>query len=333
MDRTSLEEKILEIVQDDFPLQDRPYRVLSERVSRELNETVSEIEVFETVDNLRASGLIRRMGGVYDSKKMGYTSRLCCGIVGDGLEQFAGTVLGIPCITHNYVRSHKYNVWFTVIGKSEDEIRLVVADLEKRTSLRDSHVLGSKKLYKINTVMKSTSSRKMQNVDDFEVTCRLTPEHERVRVSMLAGDLPWSLEPFADMAYEISRRTETEFESVDLINSIKNDIQEKRMRRFGAILRHQQAGFVENAMVCFKIGEDVEKAGELLAQENFVSHCYERETFEGFEYNLYAMMHAKSSAELEEKIKLLAKKLSNPDYAVLISLQELKKTSFNFDNL
>ena len=123
------------------------------------------------------------------------------------------------------------------------------------------------------------------------------------------------------------------------------------MRRFGAILRHQDAGFPCNAMVCFELDErrgsagsptltkdergesalaNSECAGSLLAKRHFVSHCYERPPFENFSYNLYAMMHAQTPEELDGYIKESVALLDNPEYVVLHSLKELKKTSFRF---
>lgn len=106
------------------------------------------------------------------------------------------------------------------------------------------------------------------------------------------------------------------------------------MRRFGAILRHQEAGFAYNAMVCFAERVDAGKSeiesGAVLAKKPYISHCYERPAFEGFPYTLYAMMHAQSAAELDRYIKDASASIDNPDYAVLHSVRELKKTSFVF---
>ena len=119
-------------------------------------------------------------------------------------------------------------------------------------------------------------------------------------------------------------------------DELREDLALKRMRRFGAILRHQEAGFAYNAMVCFANSEfgfqnsELKKAGEILAGKPYISHCYERPSFEGFPYTLYAMMHAQSAEELDRNIKEAAASIGNPDYAVLHSLHELKKTSFRF---
>ncbi|MBQ3777363.1 MAG: Lrp/AsnC family transcriptional regulator, partial [Fibrobacter sp.] len=151
---TELEQRLLSVIQDAFPLEERPYKVLAEQLGSD------EQSVFEAVENLRQSGVIRRIGGVYDSKALGFISRLCAGkvpTVATGaaddltLDKFAAAVNEIPAITHNYVRSHEYNVWFTVIAQSEDEIRRIVDRLCASTDLHDVHILSATKKFKINT--------------------------------------------------------------------------------------------------------------------------------------------------------------------------------------
>lgn len=309
----ALDRKILEIVQDGFPLEERPYAALGRLLG------VSEDVAFDSVERLRKSGVIRRLGGVYDSRRLGYISRLCTGVVSeDKLDGFAATADRIPGITHNYVRSHAYNVWFTVIARSESEIQETVRGLEAETALHDAHVLSASKMFKINTVMKSASGQATEGkvVDklDSKGAEPFVPEaRDRRRINLLSQDIPHTETPFSDLGIDVAE--------------IRGDLDRKIMRRFGAVLRHQQAGFDANAMVCLAVA-DTERAGALLAENPHVSHCYERAPFEGFPYNVYAMFHGQSEAELEQSICSAVSALNGPDHAVLTSLKELKKTSF-----
>lgn len=314
---TPLEQTLLDTIQDAFPLEERPYRVLTDVLNgRGEGGTVTEQAVFEAVENLRNSGIVRRIGGIYDSQKLGFISRLCAGKVTD-LDKFASAVNGIPAITHNYVRSHEYNVWFTVIAESEGEIRAIVDRLQAATDLHDVHILTATKKFKINTVMRvlkeNEDSRLRGNDDQGAQFKTALSSSDRARIRIACGDIPHSLTPFAD--WNIS------------LEELRDDLVQKRMRRFGAILRHQDAGFAFNAMVCF---DAPGSAGDVLAQKSYVSHCYERPAFDGFPYTLYAMMHAQTAAELETFIKGAAESIGSPDYVVLHSLRELKKTSFDF---
>ena len=325
-----LSQKLLAIIQDGFPLVERPYKALAEMLN------VSEQDVFDEVEKMRASGVIRRIGGVYDSKKLGFISRLCAGKVPTSendfavelhaqtpMEKFATVVMGEPAITHNYIRSHEYNVWFTVIAENESAIQTVVDRVSSQTDLHDVHVLTATKKYKINTVMGKGAGAPSKNV--FASAVRQSPENalteaDRTRIHIACDDIPHSLTPFKDWGVSC--------------DELREDIAAKRMRRFGAILRHQDAGFPCNAMVCFMLDEGTlansESAGSLLAKKHYVSHCYERPSFENFPYNLYAMMHAQTPEELNGYIKESVALLDNPEYVVLHSLKELKKTSFRF---
>ena len=340
---TALEQHLLDTIQDAFPLEERPYKVLAEQLDSD------EQSVFEAVESLRNSGVIRRIGGVYDSKKLGFISRLCAGKVpmvatgsadDSALDKFAAVVNEIPAITHNYVRSHEYNVWFTVIAESEDEIRKVVDGLCASTDLHDVHILSATKKFKINTVMGGAGapvdsgvilsggrSPKSKDPGPRSTQILALSSSDRARIRIACTDIPHTLTPFKDWGVSDEE--------------LRDDLAQKRMRRFGAILRHQDAGFAHNAMVCFGLDERREacpepaegtrdERGIVLAQKPYISHCYERPAFEGFPYTLYVMMHAQSAAELEQHIKEAAESIGNPDYAVLNSVRELKKTSFAF---
>ena len=361
----SFEQQILDVIQDAFPLVERPYAVLAEKLGSD------ETTVFDEVEKMRASGVIRRIGGVYDSKKLGFISRLCAGKVPASendfsaehhaqtpMEKFAAVVNDEPAITHNYIRSHEYNVWFTVIAENESAIQTVVDRVCAKTELRDVHVLTATKKYKINTVMSlderrgsagsptltkdergestpalrhlgNLAQRHSERSEESSKFLGTLSEADRNRIHIACGDIPHSLTPFKDWGVSC--------------DELRNDIAQKRMRRFGAILRHQDAGFPCNAMVCFRLvdsrksevrsGENVtavQMAGSILALNPHISHCYERPAFEGFPYNLYAMMHALTPEELYVYIKESVSLLDNPKYVVLHSLKELKKTSFGF---
>ena len=355
---TELEQLLLSVIQDAFPLEERPYQVLAGQLGSD------EQSVFAAVENLRQSGIIRRIGGVYDSKALGFISRLCAGKVpstvsgaadDSALEKFAAVVNVIPAITHNYVRSHEYNVWFTVMAQSEAEIQKIVDEVCANTELHDVHILNATEKFKINTVMKGAGAP----VDSKPLavgrknaveSCTELSSSDHVRIRIACNDIPHTLTPFKD--WDVS------------CDELREDLALRRMRRFGAILRHQEAGFAFNAMVCFRLDErrdirhsglrpvvDVipfgetkdersvilseqseskDPAGAILAQKPFISHCYERPAFEGFPYTLYAMMHAQSAEELDRNIKEAAESIGNPDYVVLHSVRELKKTSFKF---
>ena len=307
---TALEQQILDTIQDAFPLEERPYKALADKFSAQ-GEAVTEQQVFETVESLRNSGIIRRIGGIYDSRRLGFISRLCAGKVSD-IEKFAAAVNEVPAITHNYVRSHEFNVWFTVIAENEAEVQKIVDALCSKTDLQDVHVLTVTKKFKIDTVM-TRGPRSTAAATPAEPKNRALELSDRARIRVVCTDIPHTLTPYADWGVSVEE--------------LREDFANGFMRRFGAILRHQQAGFAYNAMICF---DAPTAAGAVLAENPHISHCYERPAFEGFPYTLYAMMHAQSADDLERYIKEAAESIGNPGYAVLHSVRELKKTSFKF---
>ena len=234
MAQTKLDQQLLAIIQDAFPLEERPYLVLAEQLGSD------EQSVFAAVENLRQSGIIRRIGGVYDSKALGFISRLCAGKVTESaLEAFATTVNEIPAITHNYQRSHEYNVWFTVIAQSEEEIQKIVEDVCSKTELHDVHVLLATKKFKINTVMGGSAAPVIRK--NTCVRSKPMAGADRARIRIACEDIPHTLTPFKDWGISCEE--------------LREDLDLRRMRRFGAILRHQEAGFADNAMVCFRLDE------------------------------------------------------------------------------
>ena len=387
---TLFEQQILDLIQDAFPLVERPYLRLAEMLNelaancdsvnnvgeKCANPVVSEQVVFEAVESLRASGVIRRIGGVYDSKKLGFISRLCAGKVPvsmldfssehhvqTAMEKFAAAVNEVPAITHNYIRSHEYNVWFTVIAENEAAIQTVVDRVCAATDLHDVHVMSATRKFKINTVMRGASApvdsrqlavgrdgdkgeterhsdnRRLEESSEFRKTAVVLSESDKSRIRTACEDIPHSLTPFKDWGVSC--------------DELREDLASKRMRRFGAILRHQNAGYAFNAMVCFNIDERrvilsdeaakdpvksydlIAQAGSLLASNPHISHCYERPSFDGFPYNVYAMMHANSAEQLDQFIAdcvnaLNALQSTPVEYVVLRSVRELKKTSFKF---
>ncbi len=134
---------ILNIIQSDFPLVSRPYAAMGERLK------LTEAEVLARVRALKERGVIRRIGGNFQSKELGWISTLCAASVPeDRLDAFVSEVNSRPGVTHNYLREHKYNVWFTFIGPDWESVTETLADIRKKTGT-DILNLPAEKLFKI----------------------------------------------------------------------------------------------------------------------------------------------------------------------------------------
>jgi DNA-binding Lrp family transcriptional regulator len=143
MDET--DRKILNILQTRFPIVPEPFRT----VGAELG--IPGDEVLERVKRLKENGVIRRIGAVFDSRKLGYASTLCAARVPEKqVRSFVEVVNAYPGVTHNYRRSHEYNIWFTFIAPDPDAIERALAEIRQRTGITDVISMPAVKTYKIN---------------------------------------------------------------------------------------------------------------------------------------------------------------------------------------
>lgn len=138
-----IDKKILDMIQTNFPLTSHPYKVIGEEVG------ISEEEAFAKVVNLKKEKIIRRLGANFQSKKLGFRSTLCAAKVPEEkLEMFIAEVNSKKGVTHNYLRRHAYNVWFTLIGPSWENVCGTLADITAKTGIEILN-LPATKLYKI----------------------------------------------------------------------------------------------------------------------------------------------------------------------------------------
>lgn len=152
-----------------------------------------------------------------------------------------------------------------------------------------------------------------------------TPAQEAA-LRMVQADLPDCADPFA----EIAKRTGlTEAAVLDLLCELKG---QGVIRRFGATLRHQQAGYGDNAMVAWYVEQDreLDEVGAMMAARPEISHCYQRRNCYSWPYNLYTMVHARSRQECLNVVASLSELCRVPQYDILFSQIELKKTSMAY---
>jgi DNA-binding Lrp family transcriptional regulator len=144
-----VDKAILNRIQSDFPITSRPYRTIAEDLS------LSERDVLKRVSRLKASGIIRRIGGNFTPEKLGFVSTLCAAKVPeDKISQFAEVVNRYPGVTHNYRRENKFNIWFTFIAPSMDEINANLEQIAAETGVTDILNLPATRVFKIKAEFK-----------------------------------------------------------------------------------------------------------------------------------------------------------------------------------
>ena len=143
MTMDAIDKRLLDVIQTGFPIAPRPYAVLGERLG------LTEAETLARVRALRASGIIRRVGANFQSAKIGFKSTLCAASVPeDKLDAFTKAVNDHPGVTHNYLRAHALNVWFTMIGPSREAIADALAAITAETGISILN-LPADRLFKI----------------------------------------------------------------------------------------------------------------------------------------------------------------------------------------
>ena len=148
MEMDELDRRLLDVLQTDFPLVPRPYAEMAERLGS------TEDEIFTRVRRMRQSGLVRRLGANFQSAKLGFVSTLCAAKVPeDRLDAFVADVNAQPGVTHNYLRDHAYNVWFTLISPSREAERETLAGIARRTGV-DVLNLPATRFFKIRVDFK-----------------------------------------------------------------------------------------------------------------------------------------------------------------------------------
>jgi DNA-binding Lrp family transcriptional regulator len=143
MNMDAKDKAILGIIQSEFPITERPYADIGEQIG------MKEDEVLARVQNLAQQGIIRRIGANFQSKRLGWHSTLCAARVPEtAMDGFIEEVNAHPGVTHNYLRNHDWNIWFTMIGPSKDEVAQTLATITEKTGIPVLN-LPAERLFKI----------------------------------------------------------------------------------------------------------------------------------------------------------------------------------------
>ena len=135
---------ILNEIQRNFPITHRPFLALARKLK------IREKEIIERVQKLKDVGIIRRIGASFSARAVGFTSTLCAARVpGEKVEKFVAVVNTYPGVTHNYEREGDYNVWFTLIAPSREKIEQILAEISRKTGVKEILNLPALKTFKI----------------------------------------------------------------------------------------------------------------------------------------------------------------------------------------
>ena len=316
----AIDKKLLNDIQWVFPLVDRPYLEIAKK------HEISEEDVMRRISILKEMGIIRQINAIFDTRRLGYKSALIAfAVKPEKLDHVAEMVNKHPGVSHNYERNHEYNMWFTLAVPPGSDIK---PDLYKMASLEGVikyRVLPTLKLYKIGVRLDMVNKdqdkpRPIDKVKEINSEKGKITERDRKFIRELQKDLAVVSEPFKDVANNLDITT------AQLFAKAKEYEETGIMRRFAAILRHRQAGFVANGMVVWHVPDDmIDKVGFRLAAFPQVSHCYRRPTYPDWRFNLFSMVHARTPQAAEKIAAEMSEIVSISDYQILFSSREFKK--------
>lgn len=138
-----LDRQLLNLMQNDFPLTTQPYLDMARKLD------ISEEEVLNRIQVMKQNGIIRRTGAILDSRKMGFYSTLCaCRVDEERIDEVAAIINRQKGVTHNYVRDHYYNIWFTLTAPSRNEAMEILKAIEQAAGIKIL-IMPAIKTYKI----------------------------------------------------------------------------------------------------------------------------------------------------------------------------------------
>ena len=319
-----MKDEILSRIQKKFPLVAKPFAVIADELG------ISEDEVLNILKEEKKNKIIRQTSAIFDTKRLGYKSSLVAFKVKPELINSAVKIINShPGISHNYERNHDFNIWFTLAVAPDSKFGLekTLEVLAKLTNADDYIMLPTLKLFKINVKLNTTGKdeKKEEVKKVVHKDIELTPLHHDI-IRMAQYDIEITSEPFKNIVDQLNI-------SYDRFFEVLQELQDAGiMRRFASILNHRKAGFNANAMVVWDVdeGKKGEDIGEKAAAFSAVSHCYLRPKYQNWPYNLFTMVHGKTTDETNSIIEEMSKEIENRSYMPLYSSREFKKVRIEY---
>jgi DNA-binding Lrp family transcriptional regulator len=317
-----LDRRLLNLMQGSFPLEPRPYAA----VAREAG--ISEEEALARVGRLVQDRIIREITPIYDTRALGYSSMLVAAKVDAEHPHRAAQVINEhPGVSHNYLRNHEFNLWFTLAVEEDSRLGLqgTLDVLQRLTGAESIRQLPTLKLFKIRMDLEMEGATpelaaagtaeaprelEKQPYDDFDVAViRATQGHQPVVPEPYVA-------PAAELDVPVPR----------LLDHMAGMAERGLLRRVAAILFHRRAGFSANGMGVWKVPEPrIAELGPRMAAVRGISHCYQRPTYEDWPYSVFTMAHGRSKEECDAILDSIAADTGIDERATLYSSTEYKK--------
>jgi len=317
-----LDKRLLNLMQGSFPLEERPYARVAELAE------VPEEEVMRRVRRLLDERIIRQVTPIFDTRVLGYESMLVAAKVDPENPHRAARVINShPGVSHNYLRNHDFNLWFTIATEPGSALGLqgTLAKLQELTGAESVRQLPTLKLFKIRMDLemeKGTRDLAAAGVaqDPMEPEAIELSDRDYAVIRALQGDMPVIPEPYAPAAHEVG------LSQGELLEHLASMRERKALRRVAAILFHRRAGFSANGMGVWNVPEErIMEVAPTMASFRGISHCYQRPTYEDWRFSVFTMAHGRSKEECDAILDSIAEETGIEDRGTLYSSTEFKK--------
>jgi siroheme decarboxylase len=317
-----LDRRLLNLMQGSFPLAARPYAAVAQAAE------ITEDEALARVSRLLEARIIREVTPIYDTRALGYASMLVAAKVDPEYPHRAAEIINShPGVSHNYLRDHDFNLWFTVAVEPDSALGLqgTLDVLQRLTGAESIRQLPTLKLFKIRMDLEmEKGTDALSTLAEAAEPAETEPQpYDDVDIEIIRatqGKQPVVAEPYAEPAERLGMPVEA------LLAHMEGMVERRLLRRVAAILYHRRAGFSANGMGVWKVPEDrIPELGPRMASVRGVSHCYQRPTYPDWPYSVFTMAHGRSKEECDAILDSIAEMPGIEGRATLYSSTEFKK--------
>ncbi|MDP9134566.1 MAG: Lrp/AsnC family transcriptional regulator [Actinomycetota bacterium] len=324
------DKRLMNLLQSSFPLAAEPFAAVAADSGIDLDDLMTRTR------RLLDGRIIREITPIFDTRALGYSSMLVAAKVDtENPHRAAGIINSHPGVSHNYLRTHEFNLWFTIATPPDSELGLegTLKVLRELTGAESIRQLPTLKLFKINMNLEMEGSTEAlaaaasEAVVPRELDAQPYDATDVAVIRALQGPMEVVGRPYDDAAEQVGMSTE------ELLSHLEGMIERKLLRRVAAILFHRRAGFSANGMGVWRVADErIEETGTRMAAVRGVSHCYQRPTYADWPYSVFTMAHGRSKQECDAILDGIADDhgLHGADRAVLYSSTEFKKIRLHY---
>jgi DNA-binding Lrp family transcriptional regulator len=316
------DKKLLNLMQGSFDLMARPFAHVAQLAG------IPEDGVLTRVKRLLDGRIIREITPIFDTRALGYSSMLVAAKVDPEYPHRAAQFINThPGVTHNYLRDHDFNLWFTLATEPGSPLGLdgTIEIIQAKTGAHSIRQLPTLKLFKIRMDLemeKGTDalSATVEPVEPRELDPIELSEEDIATIRATQGKMPVVSEPYAPAAERLGVSQE------EVLRRLESLRERNALRRVAAILFHRRAGFSANGMGVWAVpDEQILATGRRMAAFRGISHCYQRPTYADWPYSVFTMAHGRSKDECDAILDSIAEQEGITERATLYSSTEFKK--------